>query len=156
MRIWLAAGLALAMVAGPVVAQTGGAPAPALVAFEIVGDGIPKPLTDKPGDPKEGEKVVTTGRLGNCLACHQSTALKKLQFHGEIGPPLDGAGSRWNEAQLRLIIVNSKKIFSEETVMPAFYRLDGFKRVRGDWAGKTVLSAQQVEDVVAYLKTLKD
>jgi sulfur-oxidizing protein SoxX len=134
-------------------------PAPATVAYEVVETdgvpGIPKSLTGKPGDPKEGLKTVTGRRLGNCLACHQISSLQSEDFHGEIGPPLDGVGSRWDEAKLRMIIVNPKTVFTEETVMPAFHRTEGLNRVREQFAGKPILTAQQVEDVVAYLSTLK-
>jgi sulfur-oxidizing protein SoxX len=133
--------------------------APATASYEIVeADGvasIPKSLTGKPGDPKEGLKVVAGRRLGNCLACHQVSSLQSEEFHGELGPALDGAASRWDEAKLRMIIVNPKKVFTEETVMPAFHRTEGLNRVREQFAGKPILTAQQVEDVVAYLSTLK-
>ncbi|MEL6479950.1 MAG: c-type cytochrome, partial [Pseudomonadota bacterium] len=72
------------------------------------------------------------------------------------GPPLDGVADRWSEAELRAIIVNSKAVFGDHTIMPAFYRTTGFNRTLEKFAGKTILSAQQVEDVVAYLKTLKE
>jgi sulfur-oxidizing protein SoxX len=135
------------------------APAPAVVPYGVVEadgvPGIPKPLTGRPGDPKEGLKVVTGRRLGNCLACHQVPALRTEEFHGEIGPSLDGVASRWDEAKLRMIIVDPKKVFTDETVMPAFHRVEGFQRVREQFAGKPILTAQQVEDVVAYLTTLR-
>ena len=116
---------------------------------------IPAPLSGKPGDPKDGEKVVIERRLGNCLSCHEIGALRKEPFHGEIGPSLDGVAQRWDAATLRMIVVNAKKVFGDETVMPAFYRVDGLNRVRPEFAGKPILTAQQVEDVVAFLATLK-
>jgi sulfur-oxidizing protein SoxX len=168
MRDSLAAVTALLLCSTAAIAQSPAIPAltptppaapPAKATIEIVEkDGvatIPKPLTDKPGDPKEGLNVVTGRRLGNCLACHQVSSISAEAFHGEIGPPLDGVGSRWDEAKLRMIVVNPKKIFTEETVMPAFHRADGFHRVRAEFASKPILSPQQVEDVVAYLTTLK-
>ena len=148
------AGLAFAQ--GPAPAP---ASAPATAAYEIVEGagvpGIPKPLTARRGDPKEGLKAVIGRRLGNCLACHQVSSIQSEAFHGELGPPLDGVATRWDEAKLRMIIVNPKKVFTEETVMPAFHRTEGFHRVRSEFAGKPILTAQQVEDVVAYLSTLK-
>ncbi|WP_406600872.1 sulfur oxidation c-type cytochrome SoxX [Microvirga rosea] len=142
-----------------------GTPAPAspppsaTASYEIVEvDGvasIPKPLTAKRGDSQEGLKVVAGRRLGNCLACHQISSLRSEEFHGEFGPALDGVASRWDEAKLRMIIVNPKKVFTEETVMPAFHRTEGLHRVRDQFVGKPILTAQQVEDVVAYLSTLK-
>lgn len=123
------------------------------IKLAVVDGAIPKPLTDKPGDPAAGRKAVIGRALGNCLACHQMSALKDEDFHGEFGPPLDGVAQRYNEGQLRLLIANPKLMFPE-TTMPAFYRNDGFTRVRGPFIGKPILTAQQVEDVVAYLKTL--
>ena len=116
---------------------------------------IPAPLTGKPGDPKEGGKVVAERRLGNCLSCHEIEALRGEPFHGDVGPPLDGVAGRWDKGTLRMIVVNAKKVFGEETVMPAFYRVDGLNRVRPEFFGKPILTAQQVEDVVAFLATLK-
>jgi sulfur-oxidizing protein SoxX len=147
------------LVAGLVSPAVEQAAPQALAPFEVVvSNGIPAvpaPLTGKPGDPKEGESVVIERRLGNCLACHEIGALSREEFHGEIGPPLDGVAGRWNAATLRMIMVNAKKVFGDATAMPAFYRVDGLNRVRPEFAGKPILTAQQVEDVVAYLVTLK-
>ena len=116
---------------------------------------IPAPLTGKPGDPKEGGNVVAERRLGNCLSCHEIDALRREEFHGDIGPSLDGVARRWDTGTLRMIVVDAKKVFGGETVMPAFYRVDGLNRVRPEFLGKPILTAQQVEDVVAFLATLK-
>jgi sulfur-oxidizing protein SoxX len=116
---------------------------------------IPSPLTARPGDASEGAKVVTGRRLGNCLSCHEISALRSEEFHGDVGPPLDGVGVRWDAATLRMIVVNAKMVFGPDTVMPAFYRVDGLNRVRAEFAGRPILTAQQVEDVVAFLATLK-
>ena len=116
---------------------------------------VPEPLTDTPGDPERGREWFMGRRLGNCLACHQNSEMTDQPFHGEVGPPVDGAGARWTEGQLRAIVINSKEIFGDQTIMPAFYKASGFNRPREQFAGKTILTAQQVEDVVAYLKTLK-
>jgi L-cysteine S-thiosulfotransferase len=116
---------------------------------------IPAPLTGKPGDPKEGGKVVVERRLGNCLSCHEIDALRREAFHGDVGPSLDGVAGRWDSGTLRMIVVNAKKVFGEETVMPAFYRVDGLNRVRPECSGKPILTAQQVEDVVAFLATAR-
>ncbi len=112
-------------------------------------------LTGAAGDAAEGRKVFANRKQGNCLACHAATDLKDQLFHGEVGPNLDGAGTRWSEGQLRAIVVNAKSMFTDATVMPGFYSLDVGADVRKDLIGKTILSAQQVEDVVAYLATLK-
>jgi sulfur-oxidizing protein SoxX len=162
MRQGPAAFAAMLLFASPLTAQTADKPAvqsAALSSFAVVeSDGvpaIPKPLTDKPGDPKEGLKVLVGRRLGNCLACHQLSNLSNEAFHGELGPSLDGVASRWDEAKLRMIVVDPKKVFTDETVMPAFYRTEGLNRVRPEFVNKPILNPQQVEDVVAYLMTLK-
>lgn len=93
-------------------------------------------------------------KSGNCLSCHEVSVLSDQPFHGEVGPALDGASERWSEPELRLIVVNSKEVF-EDTIMPGFYRTEGLNRVMDSFAGKTILTAQEVEDVVAYLLTLK-
>jgi sulfur-oxidizing protein SoxX len=94
-------------------------------------------------------------KLGNCLACHATEDLATEQFHGEVGPSLDGVADRWDEAQIRGILINSKETF-EGTIMPAFYVDGNFPRTKEKFKGKTILTAQQLEDVVAYLVTLKE
>jgi len=116
---------------------------------------IDKPLTDVAGDPANGKKIFINRKQGNCLACHANSDMKDQLFHGEVGPVLDGAGSRWKEGQLRTILVNAKAVFSDQTVMPAFYSLEVGANVRKDLIGKTILQAQDIEDLVAYLSTLK-
>ncbi len=124
-------------------------------ASVTIDDGkITASLTGKAGDAKAGRKWFVGRKLGNCLACHVNSETSDQQFHGEVGPSLDGVGARYEDAQLRAIVVNSKVVFGEETLMPAFYRTTGFSRVSKKFADKTILSAQQVEDIVAYLKTL--
>jgi L-cysteine S-thiosulfotransferase len=149
------AGTAGAATACAAEEETTGPPVP----YEVVSrDGIPaipKPLTGKPGDPRRGERVATDRLLGNCLSCHEVSALREEPFHGEIGPSLDGVGGRWDAATLRMIVVNPKRVFGDDTVMPAFYRTEGLNRVRPEFAGKPILTAQQVEDVVAYLAAMK-
>jgi L-cysteine S-thiosulfotransferase len=134
-------------------------PGAALAPFSVVVNNgiptIPLRLSGKPGDPKNGERVVLERHLGNCLSCHEISALRREEFHGEIGPSLDGVARRWDAATLRMIVVNAKKVFGQETAMPAFYRVDGLNRVRPEFVGKPILTAQQVEDVVAYLGTMK-
>lgn len=126
---------------------------PMNVMFE---DGlVSKSLTGVPGDAANGRKVAMNRKLGNCLACHMNEDMAEQPFHGEVGPALDGAGSRWEEAELRAIVANSKQVF-EGTIMPGFYVDSGFNRNLEKFEGKSILTAQQVEDVVAYLMTLKD
>ena len=119
--------------------------------FEIVDS-----LTGTPGDSAKGREWFANRKLGNCLACHQNAELSEQAFHGEIGPTMDGVADRYSESQLRAIVVNSKVVFGEETVMPGFYRTSGLNRVAEKFAGKPILTAEQVEDVVAYLLTLKE
>lgn len=123
---------------------------------KIVDGAMEASVSGAAGDPVAGRKIFSDRKLGNCLACHAISDQKEHLFHGEVGPELDGVADRWNEAELRAIVVNSKTIFSEETVMPGFYSLDVGKDVREDLIGKTILTAQQVEDVVAYLTTIKE
>jgi sulfur-oxidizing protein SoxX len=123
------------------------------VPYQIVDDGIPKSLTGKSGDAKAGRKVAYNRKTGNCLACHK-LPIPEQQFHGEVGPDLAGVASRYSEAEIRLRIVNPKK-FNDDTIMPAFYRDSGLTRVQKKWAGKTILKAQEVEDLLAYMMTLK-
>ena len=150
MRRSLAAAFALCLWAGGVVAQE---PIKEPIKLDIVNDSLPKSLTGTPGDATAGKKVFLTRTLGNCLVCHQVTRLKSEEFHGEFGPSLDGVASRYTEAQLRLIVADPKRILTD-TVMPAFFRIDGLSRVRPEFVGKSILTAAQVEDVVAFLKTL--
>ncbi|MEJ8474574.1 sulfur oxidation c-type cytochrome SoxX [Roseibium algae] len=111
-------------------------------------------LTDKAGDPIVGRETFADRKKGNCLACHANTDLKEQLFHGEVGPPLDGVAERWTPEELRAILVDSKLVFGEQTIMPGFYTLNVGINVAEKQVGKTILSAQDVEDVVAYLTTL--
>ena len=147
-------GVAVALVS-PAVSQVERSLTPFDVVVAAGVAAIPSPLSGKPGNPKEGEKVVAERSLGNCLSCHEIDALRREEFHGDIGPSLDGVARRWDTGTLRMIVVNAKKVFGDETVMPAFYRVDGLNRVRPEFLGKPILTAQQVEDVVAFLATLK-
>jgi sulfur-oxidizing protein SoxX len=131
-----------------------GAAAEEVVAFKIVDDeSIEESLTGKPGDPVRGREVAINRKQGNCLACHQMP-IPEQPFHGEIGPDLTTVGSTYSAGELRLRVVNPK-ILNPDSFMPAFYRSDGLHRVLKNFQGKTILTAQQVEDVVAYLTTLK-
>ncbi len=112
-------------------------------------------LTGVAGDPVAGRAVFANRKQGNCLACHTNADLSEESFHGEVGPPMDGVADRWSEAELRGIVTNSKQMF-EGTIMPAFYIDSGYERPLDDFAGKSILTAQQVEDVIAYLMTLKE
>jgi sulfur-oxidizing protein SoxX len=124
-----------------------------LKKYQINNDAIATSLTGKAGDPVNGKKLATNRKKGNCLACH-SMPIPEQAFHGNIGPDLKGISSRYSEGELRLRIVNPK-VLNSETIMPAFYKADGFNRVMKKFVGKTIITAQEVEDIVAYLMTLK-
>lgn len=141
--------------ASPVASAQEGSLPPFDVVIAAGSATIPAPLTGTPGDAREGVRTVTARRLGNCLSCHEISALRSEEFHGDIGPSLDGVAARWTTAALRMIVVNAKMVFGQDTVMPAFYRIQGLNRVRPEFAGRPILTAQQVEDVVAFLATLK-
>lgn len=120
----------------------------------IVGDGIPRPLAAEPGDPARGRAIVAGRTTGLCLLCH-TAPIPEQPLQGNLGPDLAGAGARFGEAQLRLRIVDSRAL-NPQSVMPAYLRTEGLQRVGAAWAGKPILTAQQVEDVVAWLRTLRD
>ncbi|WP_195822727.1 sulfur oxidation c-type cytochrome SoxX [Roseobacter sp. MH60115] len=134
--------------------------APTAVVY--VDGGVETSLTGTAGDPAMGREIVGNKSLGNCVACHEVTDLADVPFHGEIGPMLDGAGDRWTEAELRGIVANAKIMF-EDSMMPSFYKTEGFIRPGNAYTGEAaddtfgpLLTAQQIEDVVAYLATLKE
>ena len=117
-------------------------------------DAIPESLTGAKGDPVRGRAIVASRQVGLCLLCH-SGPFPEERFQGNLAPDLRGAGTRWSEGQLRLRIVDSSRI-NPATIMPAYHRSEGLARVAPAWRGKPVLSAQQIEDVVAFLMTLRD
>ena len=124
---------------------------------------VAESLTGVAGDADAGKKVMSTKSMGNCIACHEVDALKSASFHGTVGPSLNGVGSRYEEAQLRGIVANAKMMF-DGSMMPSFYKKTGYIRPGDAYTGKgaaeadlsTLLTAQQIEDVVAFLKTLKE
>ena len=120
--------------------------------YTIVDDTIPASLTGVPGDPVKGKKLAINRKKGNCLACHQMP-IPEQQFHGEIGPDLTMVGSYLSEAEIRMRIVNPK-VINPDTIMPAFHKVS-MNRVLKKFKGKTILGAQDIEDIVAYLMTLK-
>jgi len=123
-----------------------------VMTYRIVDGTIPEPLTDQPGDAERGRRIALDREGGDCTICH-AMPLPQRQFHGTIGPPLDGVGSRVTAAELRLRLVDPKMI-NPATMMPAYYKVEGLHHVLERYRGKSILTAQQVEDVVAYLLTL--
>jgi sulfur-oxidizing protein SoxX len=125
-----------------------------LRSYRIVADGIPVSLTGKPGDPARGRAIVASRTVGLCLLCH-SGPIPEERFQGTLAPSLAGAGLRSTPAQLRLRLVDAARL-NPDTIMPPYYRLDGLTRVAKNFDGKPILTAEQIEDVVAYLATLKE
>jgi sulfur-oxidizing protein SoxX len=117
-------------------------------------DTLPESLTGAPGDPARGRAIVANRQVGLCLLCH-SGPFPEERFQGNLAPDLRGAAKRWSEGQLRLRIVDSSRIIPA-TIMPAYHRTEGLVRVAPTWHGKPVLTAEQIEDVVAFLLTLRD
>ena len=125
----------------------------AALAVTVVGDAIPASLTGAPGDPARGRAIVVDRQVGLCLLCH-SGPLPEQRFQGDLGPDLGGVGARLSAGQIRLRIVDPARA-NPATLMPAYFKTEGLERVAPAFRGKTVLSAQQIEDVVAFLVTLK-
>jgi sulfur-oxidizing protein SoxX len=117
-------------------------------------DSLPESLTGAKGDPVRGRAIVANRMVGLCLLCH-SGPFPEERFQGDLAPPLNGAGRRLSEAQLRLRIADSGRV-NPQSIMPAYFRSEGLSRVAPAFRGKTILTAEQVEDVVAYLMTLND
>jgi sulfur-oxidizing protein SoxX len=127
--------------------------AQALASYTVVGDGIPESLTGAPGDAARGRALVLE-RASTCILCH-SGPFPETKFQGDLAPSLAGAGSRSTISQLRLRLVDASRL-NPTTIMPSYYRIDGLDRVSSNWRGKPILSAEQIEDIVAYLATLRD
>jgi sulfur-oxidizing protein SoxX len=135
------------------------AAAAAVAAASLVGvarghDAMPESLTGSKGDPARGRAIVASRQVGLCLLCH-SGPFPEERFQGNLAPDLRGVGRRWSEGQLRLRIVDSSRI-NPASIMPAYHRTEGLVRVAPAWQGKPVLTAEQIEDVVAFLTTLRD
>ena len=122
--------------------------------YVVVNDAIPRPLSNTPGDAQRGRAIVANRSVGLCLLCH-SGPIAEERFQGSLAPSLAGASGRWSVAQLRLRIVDGARL-NPDTIMPPYYRSAGLQRVARPFEGKTILTAEQDEDVVAYLATLKD
>jgi L-cysteine S-thiosulfotransferase len=132
----------------------GGAADEALRSFAVVGDAIPDSLTGERGNPEWGRAIVVDRQVGLCLLCHTGP-FPEQKFQGTLAPDLNGVGSRASEGQLRLRIVDASRI-NPETIMPPYYRITGLYRVTPAFRGKPLLDAEQIEDLVAYLATLRN
>ncbi len=136
-----------------VATVTAAAEAETLAPYTVAGDGIPEPLTGRQGDATRGRALVVD-RTSTCILCH-SGPFPEAGFQGDLAPNLAGAGSRWSTSQLRLRMVDASRL-NPATIMPSYYRVDGLVRVGQNWRDKPILSAEQIEDIVAYLATLRD
>jgi sulfur-oxidizing protein SoxX len=135
------------------LALSGFAAAEELRSYAVVGDAIPEPLTNARGDVARGRALVVE-RSSTCILCH-SGPFPEQKFQGDLAPDLSGSGSRWSEGQLRLRLVDASRL-NAETIMPSYYRADGLHRVGTPWRDKPILSAEQIEDIVAYLASLRE
>jgi sulfur-oxidizing protein SoxX len=124
-----------------------------LAGNALAADSITASLTGAKGDPSRGRAIVANRQVGLCLLCH-SGPFPEERFQGDLAPDLKGVGARLSEGQIRARIVDPGR-FNPDTIMPAYYKTEGLARVAAAFRGKTVLSAEQVEDVVAYLASLK-
>jgi sulfur-oxidizing protein SoxX len=142
-----------AWLAAATLALPGPAAAQALQTYLVDGDAIAASLTGAPGDAARGRALVLN-RSSTCILCH-SGPFPEEKFQGDLAPSLAGAGTRWSAGQLRLRLVDGSRL-NPATIMPSYYRVDGLHRVGTAWRGKPILSAEQIEDVVAYLASLRD
>jgi L-cysteine S-thiosulfotransferase len=141
-------GLAIALLALPCSAGGEG-----LRPYTVSGDAILESLTGAPGDAARGRTLILE-RTNTCILCH-SGPFPEEKFQGDLAPSLAGSGSRWSVGQLRLRLVDASRL-NPGTIMPSYYRIDGLDRVAPNWRGKSILSAEQIEDIVAYLATLRE
>ena len=126
-----------------------------ILPYVVQGDAIAAPLTGRPGDPARGAALVPDRQKSLCILCH-SGPFANPHLQGNLSPDLAGVGGRLSEGQIRLRIVDMKRL-NPATIMPSYYRVDdGDRRVAAAWRGKPVLAAEEIEDIVAYLATLKD
>jgi len=124
-----------------------------LRSYAIVGDAIPEPLTNARGEVERGRALVVE-RSTTCILCH-SGPFPEQKFQGDLAPDLAGTGRRWSEGQIRLRLVDASRL-NAATTMPSYYRVEGLHRVGTPWRGKPILSAEQIEDIVAYLGSLRE
>lgn len=123
------------------------------LSYEIIGDGIPAPLTSNAGDPARGRELIVARDSANCVLCH-AVPDATIRFAGDVGPSLAGVGQRLTVPQLRLRVVDELRI-NPATVMPSYFKVAGLTQVAAPYAGKPILSAREVEDIVAWLATLQ-
>jgi sulfur-oxidizing protein SoxX len=144
---------ALAMLLSLLPVESALAAPPQVVNFEVAGDAISQPLGGLVGDAARGRALVADRRAGLCLLCHRGP-FPEERFQGDLSTDLSGAGARWTPGQLRLRLVDARRL-NPDSVMPAYHRTAGLQRVGAAWQAQPIFSAQQVEDAVAFLVTLK-
>jgi len=150
---WIACWVVLAVFFASASVAAAEAANPAVADYRIVDGAIPAPLTSLTGHPERGRAIVLDRAVGNCLICH-SVPVPGERFQGELGPDLTGVGSRMSAAQIRLTLVDQSRV-NPETVMPPYHRIHDLRRVAKLYRGKPALTAQEIEDVVAWLVSLK-
>ncbi len=129
---------------------------PAMAAaqtLQVTGDAVMQSLTGSAGDPLRGRAIIIDRQKGFCLLCHKG-AFNEEPLQGNLAPSLEGAGSRWNEGQLRLRLMDNKRV-NPDSIMPAYHRIEGLKRVGPVWRDRPILNAAEIEDVLAFLMGLK-
>ena len=149
----LSLALSLALSTGCGAASAADPPTPQSVRFTVVGDAIPEPLTLEPPDAARGKSLIVAREAANCVLCH-AVPDAAVRFSGDVGPSLAGVGARLTVPQLRLRVADNLRVHPA-TIMPSYYRVEGFSNVAAVYRGKPILSARDVEDVVAYLAALR-
>ena len=124
-----------------------------LASSRILNEGLPAPLTDRPGDAERGRRIVLDRERGDCVVCH-ALPLPTRRFHGTVGLPLDNVGNRYTAAELRLRLLDPKAL-NPRSIMPAYHTVEGLHSVLKAYRGRPILAAQEIEDVVVYLLTLR-
>ena len=148
---------ALAGAAAPLTESMAAAPSGSepgnLAKFRVIADGIPEAIGGTTGNAERGRALILGREAANCVLCH-AVPEPSLRFSGNLGPPLGGVARTLSVAQLRLRVVDNMRV-KPTTIMPSYYRIEGFDQVAGAYRGKPILDAEQIEDIVAYLATLR-
>ena len=136
-----------------VAASAAGSEPGNLAKFRVIADGIPEAIAGATGNAERGRALILGREAANCVLCH-AVPEPSLRFSGNLGPPLGGVARTFSVAQLRLRVVDNMRV-NPTTIMPSYYRIEGFDQVAGVYRGKPILDAEQIEDIVAYLATLR-
>jgi L-cysteine S-thiosulfotransferase len=125
-----------------------------IIDFRIENDSIPLSLNGLTGDASRGRSIVINRQKGLCLLCH-SGPFPEEKFQGNLAPSLSGTGARLTLDQIRLRVVNNQFV-NKNSIMPAYYHTENLTLVARNFRDKTILTAQEIEDVVAFVATLKE